>query len=75
LRLEQVPERSHGSDGFGSRIDRPKADGRVLRPTGRGNKPHRMVEKLRRRVEGSWRIDCTGCDGAMLQRGASSYSP
>ena len=40
-----------------------------------GISPHRMVEKLRRGLEGSWRIASTGCDGAMLYRGASSYSP
>ena len=40
-----------------------------------GTSPHRMVEKLRRGLEGSWRIDRTGCEGAMLYRGASSYSP
>jgi hypothetical protein len=40
-----------------------------------GISPHRMVEKLRRGLEGSWRIDITDCEGAMLYRGASSYSP
>jgi hypothetical protein len=40
-----------------------------------GTSPHRMDEKLRCGLEGSWRIERTGCEGAMLYRGASSYSP
>jgi hypothetical protein len=40
LGFEGFPERRRGRHGFGSRIDRPKADGGVLRPRGNKSPPH-----------------------------------
>jgi hypothetical protein len=53
----------------------------VLKPTvesfaQEGISPHRMVEKLRRRVEGSWRIDSTGWRrGNVIARGQNIDCP
>ena len=42
----------------------------VLKPMVRsfaqeGTSPHRMVEKIRRALQGSWWIDSTGCEGLL----------